>query len=95
MSDNNVIPDNNGKIQDNNKKIPWGRGCPITLTVFVGPVKNPNKFNIFTLVKFDSDNFDLPLTLTIFSRSLLNFDFGLTFAVYVYTLFSYKQEKFL
>ena len=39
---------------------------PLTLTVFVGPVKNPNKFNIFTLVKFDSDNFDLPLTLTIF-----------------------------
>ena len=26
MSDNNGIPDNNGKIQDNNKKIPWGRG---------------------------------------------------------------------
>ena len=29
MSDNNGIPDNNGKIQDNNKKIPWGRGCCI------------------------------------------------------------------
>ena len=26
MSDNNGIPDNNGKIQDNNEKIPWGRG---------------------------------------------------------------------
>ena len=26
MSDNNGIPDNNGKIKDNNKKIPWGRG---------------------------------------------------------------------
>ena len=40
---------------------------PLTLmTVFVGPVKNPNKFNIFTLVKFDSNNFDLPLTLIIF-----------------------------
>ena len=26
MSDNNGIPDNNGKIKDNNKKIPWWRG---------------------------------------------------------------------
>ena len=33
MSDNNGIPDNNGKIQDNNKKIPWGRGCKLRLNV--------------------------------------------------------------
>ena len=26
MSDSNGIPNNNGKIQDNNEKIPWGRG---------------------------------------------------------------------
>ena len=31
MSDNNGIPDNNGKIQDNNKKIPWGRGWVLGL----------------------------------------------------------------
>ena len=29
MSDNNGIPDNNGKIQDNNEKIPWRQGCEV------------------------------------------------------------------
>ena len=75
----------------------------LTLTVFVGPVKNPNKFNIFTLVKFDSDNFDIPLTLTIFHGPmeeilrlklwLLNFDFGLNFAIHPYTRFFHIEEK--